>query len=164
MFGLVGCQTRLKQPEQRRVFRMVPALARAEFLRYGAAHRNTYICAPAALAATLELKTRPGVFVAGQLTGVEGYMESAGTGIIAGINLARVYQGRPPVYPPRATALGSLLSYISSAALSTFAPMNINFGLFPPVQLRGRKARREEVVARARRALAGWLADVGEGA
>jgi methylenetetrahydrofolate--tRNA-(uracil-5-)-methyltransferase len=163
MFGMVGFQTRLKRPEQRRIFRMIPALARAEFLRYGAAHRNTYICSPLALEATTEMRSKPGVFVAGQLTGVEGYMESAGTGIVAGLNAARLCRGEAAVYPPPETALGALLRYVTTAPPATFAPMNVNFGLFPPVAARPRRKRHAEVVARARRAFAGWLAKLEEG-
>ena len=163
MFGLVGFQTRLKQSEQRRVLRMIPALARAEFLRYGAAHRNTYICSPAALNATTELRSRPGLFVAGQLTGVEGYMESAATGIVAGINAARLARGIPLVYPPPETAIGALLRYVTTASPGTFAPMNVNFGLFPAAGGKGKIDRRRRVVERARAAFTDWLAEVREG-
>ena len=158
--GLVGFQTRLKQGEQRRVFRMIPALARAEFLRYGAAHRNTYICSPRALEQTLELRTRRGVFVAGQLTGVEGYMEAAATGIIAGTNAARLARGQRPVYPPPETAIGALLRYVAVASPATFAPMNINFGLFPPPAAKRKAERRREIVARARKAFTSWLVKI----
>ncbi|MEE8639446.1 MAG: methylenetetrahydrofolate--tRNA-(uracil(54)-C(5))-methyltransferase (FADH(2)-oxidizing) TrmFO [bacterium] len=162
MFGLVGFQTRLKQREQRRVFRMIPALAEAEFFRYGAAHRNTYICSPTALDVTTELSSRRGVFVAGQLTGVEGYMESAATGIVAGINAARFARDEPLVYPPPETATGALLRYISTAPAATFAPMNVNFGLFLPAGGKGKRDRQRRVVARAREAFTKWLANVGE--
>jgi methylenetetrahydrofolate--tRNA-(uracil-5-)-methyltransferase len=158
--GLVGLQTRLKQGEQRRVFRMVPALAGAEFLRYGAAHRNTYICSPRALEPTLELKGCPGVFVAGQLTGVEGYMEAAAAGIIAGTNAARLERGLPPVYPPPETAIGALLRYVAFAPPATFAPMNINFGLFPRVTARKKAERRRRIIARARSVLTSWLKEI----
>lgn len=163
MFGLVGFQTRLKRGEQRRVFRMVPALAGAEFLRYGAAHRNTYICSPAALDATTELRSRPGLFVAGQLTGVEGYMESAATGIVAGVNAARLARGEPLVSPPPETAIGALLRYVTTASRGTFAPMNVNFGLFPPSAFKGKKERHKRIIARARETFTGWLARIGEG-
>jgi len=158
--GLVGFQTRLKQREQRRVFRMVPALARADFLRYGAAHRNTYICSPRALEPTLELKSRPGVFVAGQLTGVEGYMEAAATGIVAGINAARRARGLRAAYPPPETAIGALLRYVAFASPGTFAPMNINFGLFPAAAARAKAERHREIVARARKAFTSWSAEI----
>jgi len=163
MYGLVGFQTRLKQAEQRRIFRMIPALARAEFLRYGAAHRNTYLCSPAALEPTLAFRNRPGVFLAGQITGVEGYMESAATGIVAGWNAARLARGRAPAYPPPETAVGALLRYVTAAPPATFAPMNVNFGLFPTVTARGRKRRHAEIVARARRALEDWMPVFSEG-
>ena len=158
--GLVGFQTRLKQGEQRRVFRMVPALAGAEFLRYGAAHRNTYICSPCALEPTLELRGRPGVFVAGQLTGVEGYMEAAAAGIVAGANAARLARGLRPVYPPPETAIGALLRYVAFASPATFAPMNINFGLFPRVAARKKAERHRQIIARARSALTSWLKEI----
>ena len=161
MFGLVGFQTRLTQREQRRVLRMVPALAEAEFLRYGAAHRNTYICSPAALQATTELSSRRGIFVAGQLTGVEGYMESAAAGIIAGMNAARYVRGEPLVYPPGETATGALLRYISTAPPATFAPMNVNFGLFPPAGGKGKRDRQRRIVERARRAFDAWAERLG---
>jgi methylenetetrahydrofolate--tRNA-(uracil-5-)-methyltransferase len=161
MFGLVGFQTRLTQGEQRRVFRIVPALANAEFLRYGAAHRNTYICSPAALDATTELRTRPGVFVAGQLTGVEGYMESAAVGIIAGVNACRYTRGEPLVYPPPETATGALLRYISTASPATFAPMNVNFGLFPAAGGDSKKERHRFIVERALRSFDGWAGQLG---
>jgi methylenetetrahydrofolate--tRNA-(uracil-5-)-methyltransferase len=159
--GLVGFQTRLKQREQRRVFRMVPALARADFLRYGAAHRNTYICSPRALEPTLELKSRHGVFVAGQLTGVEGYMEAAATGILAGVNAARLARGLRAVYPPAVTAMGALLRYVASASPVTFAPMNINFGLFPPVPAGKKAERHRRVIERAREGFTSWLEQIG---
>jgi methylenetetrahydrofolate--tRNA-(uracil-5-)-methyltransferase len=139
---------------------MVPALARAEFLRYGAAHRNTYIASPGVVDATLELKPRPGVFLAGQLTGVEGYVESAATGVLAGLNAIRVVRGAPPVYPPRETALGALVRYLAAAPLSTFAPMNFNFGLLPAVGGGARPTRRGLFVDRARTALTAWLREV----
>jgi methylenetetrahydrofolate--tRNA-(uracil-5-)-methyltransferase len=163
MYGLVGFQTRLKQREQRRIFRMIPALARAEFLRYGAAHRNTYLCSPLALEPTLAFRNRPGVFVAGQITGVEGYMESAATGIVAGRNAARLAGGQAAVYPPPETAVGALLRYVTATSPATFAPMNVNFGLFPAVSARGKRRRHGEIVARARRALDGWMAVFSEG-
>lgn len=162
MFGLVGCQTRLKQHEQRRVFRLIPALSEARFLRYGAAHRNTYICAPVALAPTLEFKARPGLFAAGQIAGGEGYMEAAATGILAGMNLRRVLAGKAPVYPPADTALGALVHYLTTTPPSLFGPMNVNFGLFPPVAGRSRDKRRVALLARARASFARWLEEIDE--
>ncbi len=161
MFGLVGFQTRLKRDEQRRIFRMIPALARAEFLRYGAAHRNTYICSPAVLEPTTELRRKRGIFVAGQLTGVEGYMESAATGIIAGMNAARCARGERLIYPPPETAVGALLRYISTASPATFAPMNVNFGLFARAGGRDKRDRHRHVIARARRAFGAWAGESG---
>jgi methylenetetrahydrofolate--tRNA-(uracil-5-)-methyltransferase len=162
MYGLVGCQTRLKVAEQRRVFRLIPALAEAEFLRYGAAHRNTYLAAPAVLEPTLELRDHPGLFIAGQLTGVEGYVEAAAAGIIAGLNVARRVKGLAAVYPPRETMLGGLLRYIARAPLSTFSPMNANWGLVPAAEGRGRGERRLELLARARAAFKTWAGPRGE--
>jgi methylenetetrahydrofolate--tRNA-(uracil-5-)-methyltransferase len=161
MFGLVGFQTRLKRGEQRRIFRMIPALARAEFLRYGAAHRNTYICSPAVLEPTTELRRKRGIFVAGQLTGVEGYMESAAIGIIAGMNAVRCARGERLIYPPPETAVGALLRYISTASPATFGPMNVNFGLFAQAGGRGKRDRHRRVIARARRAFGAWAGESG---
>jgi methylenetetrahydrofolate--tRNA-(uracil-5-)-methyltransferase len=150
MFNLVGFQTRLKQAEQRRVFRLVPGLARAEFLRYGAMHRNSYLDAPRVLGPTLAARARPGLFVAGQLTGVEGYVESIGAGLVAGVNAARLGRGEVPLEWPAATMLGGLLAHVSTgpAAGQRFQPMNANFGLLPPVRAK-KFQRREFVVERA---------------
>src|SRR6266568_4581808 len=125
----VGFQTRLRIPEQQRVFRMIPGLERAEFLRYGSVHRNSYINAPRALTAHLAAQDDPQLLFAGQITGVEGYTESAATGILAGINLARLLGGDAPVVPPPTTMLGALYRYVHSADPAHFQPMNANFGL-----------------------------------
>ncbi|NUL82186.1 MAG: methylenetetrahydrofolate--tRNA-(uracil(54)-C(5))-methyltransferase (FADH(2)-oxidizing) TrmFO [Armatimonadetes bacterium] len=131
MYSLVACQTRLKWGEQKRIFQMAPGLENAEFVRLGVIHRNTYLDSPRLLDATLQLRTRKDLFFAGQLTGVEGYLESAASGIIAGINAARLALGQEPVAPPPETVLGSLLCYISSYDHQPFPPMNASWGLLP---------------------------------
>jgi methylenetetrahydrofolate--tRNA-(uracil-5-)-methyltransferase len=133
MWNLVGFQTRMKLPEQKRVFGMLPGLARAEFLRYGSIHRNTYVNSPATLTAHLSARDDERLLFAGQLVGVEGYTESLGTGLLAGINLARMLRGAGPRVPPRETMLGALLSYAHDADPAHFQPMNANFGLLPPL-------------------------------
>jgi methylenetetrahydrofolate--tRNA-(uracil-5-)-methyltransferase len=130
MYNLVGFQTRMRQPEQRRVLGMIPALARAEFLRYGSVHHNTFINAPLCLKATLQTQKRETLFIAGQLSGVEGYVESIATGLLAGINAARLILGQPLVVLPETTMLGGLLRYITTPN-RCFQPMNANFGLLP---------------------------------
>jgi methylenetetrahydrofolate--tRNA-(uracil-5-)-methyltransferase len=149
MWNLVGFQTRLRIPEQQRVFRMIPGLEQAEFLRYGSIHRNSYINSPRSLGPGLALG---GTFFAGQLTGVEGYTESLGTGLLAGINLARRLRGLAPAVPPPTTMLGGLLRYLREADPDHFQPMNANFGLLDPLPGKGRKAERKAL--QAERALA----------
>jgi len=154
MWNLVGFQTRLRIPEQQRVFRMIPGLGGAEFLRFGSIHRNSYINSPAALGPGLARGT---TFFAGQLTGVEGYTESLGTGIMAGINLHRALTGCPPVTPPPTTMLGSLYRYLAEADPKHFQPMNANFGLVEPLPERTPKSeRRARLVERAERDFAAW--------
>lgn len=153
LYNLVGFQTRLTHGEQARVFRLLPGLAHAEFARYGGMHRNSYLLSPALLAPTGEARRHRGLFFAGQLIGVEGYVESAASGLIAGVNLARRIKGLEPLVFPRETAHGALMAYISSADPSSFLPMNINFGLFPPLPVAPR-SRRERHRALAERALA----------
>ncbi len=144
LYNLVGFQTRLKQEEQKRVFRMIPGLEKAEFVRLGSIHRNTFIDSPRLLNASLQVRQRPGLFFAGQITGVEGYMESAVTGLLAGINAYRYATGKPVLIPPATTAIGGLIHYIIHSTTVPFQPMNVNFGLFPPLQgkSRGREKRR----------------------
>jgi len=141
MVSMVGFQTRMRWGEQERVLRLIPGLEKAEFLRLGAMHRNTYINSPKVLAETLQFKGRPDLFFAGQITGVEGYMESAATGIIAGINAARRYLGLEPVVLPPETLIGSLCRYISDPENRSFQPMNANFGLLPPLENRVKNKR-----------------------
>lgn len=149
MWNLVGFQTSLTYPEQRRVFRMIPGLEQAEFLRYGAVHRNTYINAPTLLRPTWQTRNRDDLLFAGQITGVEGYVESVGSGLVAGINAARLAQGREPLVMPEASVLGALAAYITSADPKHFQPMNANFGLLPDPApgRRTKKAERRELQA-----------------
>lgn len=140
-YNMVGFQTKLKWPEQERIFRLIPGLEQAKFLRFGSLHRNTYIHSPSLLRETLQLKKDERIFFAGQITGVEGYVESTAMGLMAGINAALLAQGKLPVVPPFTTAIGSLLRYITNPQVKEFQPMNINFGLFPPLprSLKGEK-------------------------
>jgi len=151
VYGLVGFQTRLKWPEQERVFRMIPGLENAEFVRFGQIHRNTYIDSPRLLSPTLQLRSDPDIFFAGQLTGVEGYMESAASGIIAGINAARYVLGKELAVLPEETMIGALLKYITSSEIEPFQPMNVNFGILPPLVPYERKdeIRRAKMIERA---------------
>jgi len=164
LFNIVGFQTKLKHAEQVRVFRMIPGLERAEFARLGGLHRNTFLNSPRLLDGRLRLKSRPSLRFAGQITGVEGYVESAAIGLLAGRFLAAERQGRALPPPPPTTALGALLAHITGGADDRhFQPMNVNFGLFPPlaVQTGGRKGRTSRKPALAARALAdleAWLA------
>jgi methylenetetrahydrofolate--tRNA-(uracil-5-)-methyltransferase len=134
LWGLVGFQTRLRWSEQDRVFRLIPGMKKAEFVRYGVMHRNTYINSPRLLDVSLQFKSRPGIFLAGQLTGVEGYMESAASGIWAGLSAARYLQGKPPLSLPETTMLGALIHHITTADPGKFQPMNANFGILPPLE------------------------------
>lgn len=159
MWNLVGCQTRLRIPEQRRVFSMVPGLGNAEFLRYGSIHRNSYLNSPATLGEGLTLRGDPLLFFAGQLTGVEGYTESLGTGLLAGINLARSLAGQPVMVPPPTTMLGGLYRYLRDADPSHFQPMNANFGLLDPLPGKVKKdQKRERLAERALNDFRAWMA------
>ncbi|HEX9755214.1 MAG TPA: methylenetetrahydrofolate--tRNA-(uracil(54)-C(5))-methyltransferase (FADH(2)-oxidizing) TrmFO [Gemmatimonadales bacterium] len=157
MWNLVGFQTRLRIPEQQRVFRMIPGLDGAEFLRYGSIHRNSYLNSPACLGPGLATRDGRGVFFAGQITGVEGYTESLGTGILAGINLARHLEGKAPVAPPPTTMLGALLRYLREADPRHFQPMNANFGLLDPLPAVKKAERKAAVVSRAQEEFAVWM-------
>jgi methylenetetrahydrofolate--tRNA-(uracil-5-)-methyltransferase len=154
LYNLVGFQTKLRVGEQQRVLRTLPGLAEARFARFGSVHRNTYINAPKVLLPTLELRARPGLFVAGQMAGVEGYVESAALGLLAGGNAASAARGETPVPPPETTAHGALLRYLAEADPRRFQPMNVSWGLFPPLaEAPRRRPRRERNQALARRAL-----------
>jgi methylenetetrahydrofolate--tRNA-(uracil-5-)-methyltransferase len=153
LYNLVGFQTNLKWGEQERVFRLIPGLERAEFVRFGQMHRNTFLNAPALLRPTLQLKARDDLFFAGQITGTEGYVGSAASGLVAGLNAARLATGQSLVILPPTTMIGALCAYISSADPQGFQPMKANFGLLPPLNPPVRN-KRERYAAYARRALA----------
>lgn len=160
MWNLVGFQTRLRIPEQQRVFRMIPGLASAEFLRFGSIHRNSYVNAPAALTPHLSLRDDPTTLFAGQITGVEGYTESSATGLVAGINLDRLLRGLEPALPPTTTMLGALYRYLREADPAHFAPMNANFGLLDELAdvPRDKAVKRERYAARALEAMESLVA------
>ncbi len=163
MWNLVGCQTRMRYPEQSKVFRMIPGLAHAEFLRFGSIHRNSYLNAPATLAPHLALRDNATTLFAGQLTGVEGYTESTATGLMAAINLARLLRGGSPVLPPPTTMLGALYRHLREADPAHFQPMNANFGLLeeladPP---RDKALKRERYAERALQTMDSWRLEYG---
>jgi methylenetetrahydrofolate--tRNA-(uracil-5-)-methyltransferase len=160
MWNMVGFQTRLRTGEQRRIFRMIPGLENAEFLRTGSIHRNTYLNFPARLTAYGAPPARPDIIFAGQLTGVEGYTESAASGILAGINMDRILTAQEAVLPPATTMLGALMSYLRTAEPGRFQPMNSNFGLLEPLtaHVRDKTLRRQTMVQRARDEFALWVA------
>ncbi|MDO9068475.1 MAG: methylenetetrahydrofolate--tRNA-(uracil(54)-C(5))-methyltransferase (FADH(2)-oxidizing) TrmFO [Deltaproteobacteria bacterium] len=160
MFNLVGFQTQLKISEQKRVFRMIPGLEKAEFLRYGSMHRNTYLNGPKHIHATMQSKVRKDLFFAGQITGVEGYVESIAAGLLAGINICRHLDGRPLLVPPPLTMLGALCKYASEGGTGkSFQPMNANFGLLPPLEtsVHSKKLRYEAYSQRALEAMGEFL-------
>jgi methylenetetrahydrofolate--tRNA-(uracil-5-)-methyltransferase len=161
-FNLVGFQTKMTYPEQKRVFRLIPGLEQAEFLRFGSLHRNTYINSPKLLRDTLQFRGREDLFFAGQITGVEGYTESIATGLLAGLNAVRLIQHTKLLVPPPNTALGALVRYIAYATAQPFQPMNINFGLLPelPQRIRGKGERRRQMVQRALIAADQWRAEL----
>ena len=160
MFNLVGFQTHLTFPEQRRVFRMIPGLENAEFLRYGVMHRNTYLNSPGLLSATYSMQAHPDLFFAGQMTGVEGYVESAGSGLVAGVNAARRALGLEALVYPEEMMLGAMAAYVSRGGVGAFAPMNANFGIVPPLgyKVKGGKAAKNERLAERALALVDRLA------
>lgn len=151
LFNIVGFQTHLKWGEQARVFRLIPGLAQAEFARFGVMHRNTYLNSPTLLQPTYQTKKRADLFFAGQITGVEGYVESAASGLLAGINAARTASGKDPVALPNTTAIGSLAHYICNTDARFFQPMNATFGLFPPIdeKVHSKREKNERIVSRA---------------
>lgn len=162
LYSLVACQNRLRFGEQKRVFQMVPGLENAEFVRYGVIHRNTYLDAPTALDEQLQLKAVPNVYVAGQLTGVEGYVESAAMGVLVGVNLARKLCGQPVVAPPRQTAYGALLAHLQDQTEREFAPMNINWGILPDPEepTRDKGIKRAKKIEAAQNGLSKWLEEL----
>ena len=164
LHNLVGFQTKMTWPEQKRIFRMIPGLQYAEFARLGSMHRNTFINSPALLQSTLQLQSDPRIFFAGQITGVEGYVESAGSGFIAGLNAARVANGMAIIAPPPESALGALVQHVTNADVKHFQPMNVNYGLFPAIA--GKIKKKEKRGMLAERALAEidiWKEEVKNG-
>jgi methylenetetrahydrofolate--tRNA-(uracil-5-)-methyltransferase len=161
LWGLVGFQTRLKWGEQKRVLKMIPGLENAEFIRYGVMHRNTYVNAPRLLDLTCQLREHPGLFLAGQMTGVEGYLESAAIGMVAGLNAHRQLRGLPPAVPPRETVLGSLCHYLVETDPKHFAPMNSNWGVVPELPGPPVRDKREKARRKAERALTAFDAFLG---
>jgi len=158
LFNLVGFQTNLKWGEQERVFRLIPGLERAEFVRYGVMHRNVYLNAPAVLRSTCELRDHPGIFIAGQLSGVEGYLESSASGILAGMNAGRRVRGLEPFSLPEETVFGALMSYVSYEGKENLQPMHVSFGLLPSAAAKGgKKQKRLAQAERSLRVLATFL-------
>lgn len=162
LYNIVGFQTHLKWPEQKRVFGLIPGLENAEFVRYGVMHRNTFINSPELLRPTLQYKDRDDLLFAGQMTGVEGYIESAASGLMAGVNAAYLAKGENPVIFPEQTAHGSMCKYITSAVAKHFQPMNANFGLMPPLEerIRDKKLKKQKIAERALEFLAKFKIDV----
>lgn len=161
LYNIVGFQTHLKWPEQKRVFRLIPGLENAEFVRYGVMHRNTFINSPRILKPTLQMQTNQRILFAGQITGVEGYIESAASGLIAGLNASLLIQDREPVVFPSETAHGALCQYITKAESKNFQPMNINFGLLPPLgkKIRDKKLKNKMIADRALESLENFKCD-----
>ncbi|HMX24384.1 MAG TPA: methylenetetrahydrofolate--tRNA-(uracil(54)-C(5))-methyltransferase (FADH(2)-oxidizing) TrmFO, partial [Blastocatellia bacterium] len=167
-YNIVGFQCHIKYGEQKRVLQLIPGLENAEFIRFGQMHRNTYICSPRLLSETLQMRAHPNVLFAGQISGIEGYTEAMATGMIAGMNAARLAAGLEPAAPPRESAVGSLTFYLANADAKNFQPANTTFALLPPLepQLRKqarRKADRHRIqVERGLKAFNDWLAEIGE--
>jgi methylenetetrahydrofolate--tRNA-(uracil-5-)-methyltransferase len=161
-YNLVGFQTKLAWPEQGRIFRMIPGLEKAEFLRFGSVHRNTYINSPALLEKTLCLRTHRDIYFAGQITGVEGYIESAAMGLLASISIRCRLTGKEFNPPPTTTALGALLHHITGSDPANFQPMNVNFGLFEPLPRKvGKRNRGSHYAERALSDLEDWVRNTG---
>ena len=158
LYNMVGFQTKMTYPEQRRVLRMIPGLEQAEFVRLGSLHRNTFIDSPRLIRPTLQLKTRDDLFLAGQMIGVEGYVESAAAGLLAGINAANLVMNRELIVPPLDTAIGSLVAYVTDAARRDFQPMNANYGLMPDLKIRARgRQKKVEMGTRALASIDQWI-------
>jgi methylenetetrahydrofolate--tRNA-(uracil-5-)-methyltransferase len=158
LYNIVGFQTHLKWGEQKRVFRMIPGLENAEFIRYGVMHRNSFMDSPNLLLPTYQTKKRPDLFFAGQMTGVEGYVESAASGMLAGINAARLYRGEAPLTLPETTMIGAMAHYITHADSKHFQPMNANFGLIAPLEkrIRDKKLRYQQFAERSLAEITNW--------
>jgi methylenetetrahydrofolate--tRNA-(uracil-5-)-methyltransferase len=164
LLNLVGFQTKMTWPEQKRIFRMIPGLQNAEFARLGSMHRNTFINSPALLLPTLQLKSDPRIFFAGQITGVEGYVESAGSGFLAGLNAARYATRQEIINPPPESALGALVHHVTNAEVKHFQPMNVNYGLFPTIPGKIKKKDKRGMLAeRALVSINGWIEEVKHG-
>jgi len=162
LYNMVGFQTKLTYPEQESIFRMIPGLEKVEFVRYGSLHRNTFINGPRLLRETLQFKADQRIFFAGQITGVEGYVESSAMGLLAGINAARYDSGLSIVPPPRTAAIGALVGHITDTYAKEYQPMNVNFGLLPPMNVRGHKRHRRRLLSeRALRDLEVWMESIG---
>ena len=157
-YNLVGFQTKLTYPEQKRLVRMIPGLEKAEFFRFGAIHRNTFINSPGLLSNELELKSRPGTYFAGQIVGVEGYLESASMGLLASLSAVAKILGKDYIPPPRDTALGALINYLTTSNVNNFQPMNINFGLFriEEIKIRDKKERNQKIALNALEKIQKW--------
>ncbi len=157
-YNLVGFQTKLTYPEQKRIVRMIPGLEKAEFFRFGAIHRNTFINSPGLLSDELELKSRSGIYFAGQIIGVEGYLESASMGLLASLSAVAKILGKDYIPPPRNTALGALINYLTTSNVNNFQPMNINFGLFPigEIKIRDKKERNQKIALNALEKIQKW--------
>ena len=157
-YNLVGFQTKLTYPEQKRLVRMIPGLEKAEFFRFGAIHRNTFINSPGLLSNELELKSRPGTYFAGQIVGVEGYLESASMGLLASLSAVAKILGKDYIPPPRDTALGALINYLTTSNVNNFQPMNINFGLFRigEMKIRDKKERNQKIALNALEKIQKW--------
>ncbi|MCJ7601626.1 MAG: methylenetetrahydrofolate--tRNA-(uracil(54)-C(5))-methyltransferase (FADH(2)-oxidizing) TrmFO, partial [Desulfobulbaceae bacterium] len=167
-YNMVGFQTKLTYPEQKRVFRLIPGMEHAEFERLGSIHRNTFVCGPKVLEPSLQLKTRKDIMLAGQITGVEGYVESTAMGLLAGINASRLLQGCEAVSPPAETALGALIRHLTQTDAARFQPSNINFSLFPDLAGHDgkkvpKKFRGQLRAEKAREALSEWKTAIHEG-
>ncbi|WP_438432432.1 FADH(2)-oxidizing methylenetetrahydrofolate--tRNA-(uracil(54)-C(5))-methyltransferase TrmFO [Gorillibacterium sp. sgz500922] len=163
LYNLVGFQTHLKWGEQKRVYSLIPGLEQAEFVRYGVMHRNTFLNSPKLLEPTYQYRLRSDLFFAGQMTGVEGYVESAASGLLAGINAGRLMRGLEPVVFPLETALGGMAHYVTHADPAAFQPMNANFGLFPPLgeKIRNKQAKNEKLAERALASVRSFLPSLG---
>ena len=157
-FNLVGFQTKLTYPEQKRIVRMIPGLEKAEFFRFGAIHRNTFIDTPRLLNNQLQIKSQPDIYFAGQITGVEGYVESSSMGLLASLSAVAKISGKKYVPPPRNTALGALINYLTKSNSKNFQPMNINFGLFwvQDMKIRDKKIRNEKIATNALEKIKEW--------
>lgn len=157
IYNMVGFQTRLKWGEQERIFRMIPGLEKVEFVRLGSLHRNTFINSPELLKKTLQFNKRDNLFFAGQITGVEGYIESTAMGLIAGINISRLIKNQELTFPPETTACGALINHITNTDNANFQPMNINFGILPPIKEKNKQKRKEKIVDKALADLKDWI-------